>query len=381
MRADHPADAALADGGARDADSGFVRRAGMAVGVGAGVVVALLLLWRARDVLLLALAGVLLALLLRALSEELSRRTRLSDRPALAVVVLALAGLLSLAVWLRAPAVAEQVDVLREILPRAVGELTQRLERYGWGRALVAELRPTIARVAQPSTMLDHASSLAPSMLEALARAFIVLFTAIYVAVEPRWYARGIVRLVPLRHRERARSVLRQLGHTLRRWLLARLTSMAIVGVLTGVGLWLLDMPLVLTLALLAALLDFVPNFGPVLAAVPAVLLAVTHDPLRALHVALLYLAVQLLEAYAITPFLQRRAVSLPPALVLSVQAVLGILVGALGLALAAPVTVVALVLVRTLYVESLLGDDADRDDPAEGTVPESDAVRETAAD
>ena len=334
----------------------FAGRAAIVVGIAALVVALLLVLWAARTIVLLAFGGVLLALLLRGLSDPIARRTRMPGGVALALVLIALVGLLALGVTLRAPAVAAQVDTLREVLPRTVDELATQLEQYGWGRAIVAELRPMLQRIEDPGTMmLDRAGWLVPSILHVVALGFVLVFTALYVAAEPRWYAQGLVRLVAPHRRDRAREVLGELGDTLRRWLLARLTSMAIVGVLTGVGLWLLDMPLVLTLALIAALLDFIPSFGPVLAAIPAVLLAAATDPTRALYVAALYLGVQMLEAYAITPVLQRHAVSLPPALVLSLQATLGILVGALGLALAAPVTVVVIVLVRTLYVEGML--------------------------
>lgn len=134
---------------------------------------------------------------------------------------------------------------------------------------------------------------------------------------------------------------------------------MVLVGVLTTVGLWWLDVPLALTFGLLAAALTFIPNFGPVLSVVPPALLALADDPTRALYVGALYLAIQTVESYAVTPLIQRRTVSMPPALTITSQVVLGVLVGGIGVAVATPLTAAAMTVVRMLYVEDLLEQDA----------------------
>lgn len=132
---------------------------------------------------------------------------------------------------------------------------------------------------------------------------------------------------------------------------------MAVIGVLTTLGLWLLGVPLALTLGILAALLEFIPNFGPILSAVPAVLLALMESPRLALWVILLYLGIQAAESYLITPLVQRRLASLPPVLVIVSQILGGVLFGFLGFALATPLLAFALVLVKRLYIEDRLGD------------------------
>jgi predicted PurR-regulated permease PerM len=137
--------------------------------------------------------------------------------------------------------------------------------------------------------------------------------------------------------------------------MLGKLAAMIAVGLLTWLGLLALDIPLSLTLALLAALLTFFPNFGPVLSAVPAVLLGLLEGPARAAYVVALYLGVQTVESYILTPLIQRQTLSLPPALTLVAQVVLGTLAGAIGVAVATPLTVVLIVLVTHLYVEDVL--------------------------
>lgn len=138
----------------------------------------------------------------------------------------------------------------------------------------------------------------------------------------------------------------------LRWWLVGKLLSMSIVGLLTTAGLWLLGVPLALAFGLIAAALTFVPNIGPVLSVVPPALLALTDEPRVAAYVVALYVGIQTVESYAITPIIQRRTVSLPPALTITAQVALGFLVGALGVAVATPLTAAVMTIVRVLYVE-----------------------------
>lgn len=140
-------------------------------------------------------------------------------------------------------------------------------------------------------------------------------------------------------------------------WLIGRLLSMLIVGITVTISLWLLGIPLALTLGLLAALLDFIPNLGPTLATVPAVLLALMQSPTQAVYVLLIYIVIQQAESYLLTPIVQHRTVSLPPALTIIAQVILGVLFGVMGLILASPLAAVVLVLIKMLYVEDVLGD------------------------
>jgi predicted PurR-regulated permease PerM len=177
------------------------------------------------------------------------------------------------------------------------------------------------------------------------------------MAVAPDFYTEGIIHLVPIESHARAREVLRAIGQTLRWWLLGRWVSMIVVGLLTAAGLWLIGVPLTLTFGLLAALLTFIPYLGPLLSAVPPTLLAFTQQPQQALYVILVYLGIQSVESYLVTPLVQQRTVSLPPALTLTEQVVLGLLLGGIGVILATPLFAVLVVLVKMLYIEDMLGE------------------------
>lgn len=135
---------------------------------------------------------------------------------------------------------------------------------------------------------------------------------------------------------------------------------MLVVGALTWVGLLALGTPFALTLAMVAALLSFIPNIGPILSAVPAVLIGLTVSPTMALYVMLLYIGVQTVETYLITPLIQRSIIAMPPALLMTAQLAMGVPLGVLGLLVAAPLTLVLLVLVETLYIQDTLGESAE---------------------
>jgi predicted PurR-regulated permease PerM len=132
---------------------------------------------------------------------------------------------------------------------------------------------------------------------------------------------------------------------------------MLAIGILTWIGLSILGVPLALTLGILTALLTFIPNIGPVLSVIPAALLAFSQDPIKAIYVVLLYIGVQVIESNLITPWIERQTIKLPPALTISMQLILSIFVGGLGLVLATPLVAAGIVLVQMLYIEDILGE------------------------
>ena len=335
----------------------FASRTLIVVGMVATVVLVSLFLWTVIDVLLLTFAGILFAIFLRSLSQGIYRYTPLGEGWALVVVVLGLVTLLGVGAWLLAPRVAEQGDRLIERLPRAVQQIKKQVEEYQWSRHLFAQAPQPEEMLPENADVLTGAIGVFSTTLGALANVVIILFVGLFLAIEPKLYTDGLLRLVPIGKRARAREVLYAAGGALQWWLVGKVVAMLVVGVLTALGLWLLGVELALTLGLIAALLTFIPNLGPVLALVPAVLLALMHSPTRALYVILLYLAIQTVESYVLTPLVQRRTVSLSPALTITAQVALGVVLGGLGLVLATPLTVLLLVLIQMLYIEDTLGD------------------------
>jgi predicted PurR-regulated permease PerM len=317
------------------------------------------LLWFAADVLLLLFAAVLLATLLRAATNGLVQLTGLPDRLALALVLLlAVAGLVALGLLL-APQVASQVPELVDNLGQAIERLQQRLGLATLTKELAKEVKLSDLL---PSTagVLGGATGIISSSFGALANVVIMLVIGVYLAADPDLYLRGIAHLVPARRRQATRELLETLGQTLRWWMVGQLIIMAAVGVLTYLGLRLLDVPLALILALVAFFFVFIPFIGAILAGIPVALVAFSQGLGTGLYALAIYSAIEMFEGYILSPLVQRRSVALPPALTIAAQVLLGVLLGVLGVALATPIAAAAMVAIQRLYVEELLGDDGD---------------------
>ncbi|HSK09111.1 MAG TPA: AI-2E family transporter [Vicinamibacterales bacterium] len=319
-------------------------------------VLAGLFLWAAGQLLLLVFAGVLLAVFLRTLASWLSGMTPLPVRWALLVVVLGLVGVSVLVGVLFAPRLAEQASELTDRLPRAISQFTEQLKQYSWSRWLI-EQAPEPSEVTDPAAVAGSARQAASGLMDALVGAVVVLFVGLYLAAEPRPYLRGLLRLVPVARRRRAASALFAAGHTLRWWLLGQVLSMIVVGIITGVGLALIGVPLALVLGVLAGLFEFIPTLGPFIAFLPALLLGLLEGPQAALAVVALYGFIQTVEGYLLTPLVQRKTVHLPPVVTIATQVFLAWTMGPVGLLVAVPLVAVVMVTTQMLYVEDVLGD------------------------
>jgi predicted PurR-regulated permease PerM len=333
----------------------------------AAVAVLLLVVWFGIDTFLLAFAGVLVAIALRSGAGLVSRLTGVPKRWALAIALIVLAAVLLTAAAVTGPRVATQADQLRTDLPQAWGRLQATVRTSEWGREL-------LDRIPGPGALLSRGYrsggvfSAFSTVFSTIGTLIIVSFVGLYFAADPDLYRRGIFQLISKDRQERADEVFSRVGDQLRHWLLGKLALMLFVGLATSLGLWMLRMPLIVTLAILAALLDFIPNIGPILSAIPALLLASTQGSRQALWVACLYLTVQVVESYILQPLVQQRAVSLPPAVTLLAQVLIGTLFGAPGLILATPLTVAAINVIQMLYVDDFLNKGITK--PVEGSAP-----------
>jgi predicted PurR-regulated permease PerM len=322
----------------------------------AALALATLVLWEGfrfvAEVALLVFGGVLLAILLRVPADWLERRVPyLGQGFALAIVVVLLVTVVLGVFVLFGVELASQADRIVHDVGRATERIRGSLEGSSWGRWL------TKIPIGGGTLLTGSGMTLMSSVTSAIVSVAFVFFTGVYLASQPTLYRDGLLRLFPRAQAERAAEVVDELGGTLRWWLVGQLVSMTVVGVLTSLGLALLGAPFPVPLGLLAALLTFVPNVGPTIALVPAVLLAFLQGPGTALAVGALYLGVQTVESYAVTPLVQQRTVYLPPALTIASQLLLWMLAGTPGLFVATPLTAAALVLVRELWIEDTLGE------------------------
>lgn len=323
----------------------------------AGVFLLLLGLWVYADFFLLLFGGVLWGVGLSGVARFGGRYARLPYLGALTLSLLLLGGALALVGWRMGPKIAAGLLELQDMLPEILQQLRSQVHHIGLLQELLTRLSSADNSLVGAQAFSRIAGVFSTTVGIVTASLFILVI-GIYVALKPEVYREGITRLVVPAKRDYAREVLAEIAHTLRWWLLGRLLALTLVGVLTWIGLFALGIESAITLAFVAAVLSFIPNVGPVLSVIPAVLVGWSVGPAMALWVVLLYAAIQAVESYLITPMVQQRNLAIPPALLLSAQFLLGLMFGIMGLLLATPLLVVALVLVRMLYIRNVLKDE-----------------------
>jgi len=311
----------------------------------------------AAQVLLLLFAGVLFAIFLVRLAGYIQRWTHLPRGAALALVLLCLVALNFAGGWMLSTMAIAEFGKLATTITHAYDALPQ-------------DIRSQISQGTDLSKWMDQLRSLLPPVLLGLTDGLIVIFSGVYLAVAPEVYQRGLILLVPPAGHERAREVLHVTGEALWLWLVGQFCAMVLVGTLTGLGLWLLGMPVPIQLGILAGVLEFVPYAGPVLAAAPAVLIALSQSPTQVIWVVGVYLVVQQVENHLIQPLVQRAVVDLPPVVTIGAIAAGGYLFGLLGVMIATPLAITIMSIVNMLYLADRLGEG--RHFPPEDKVPES---------
>lgn len=307
------------------------------------------LAWELRWLLVMLFGSVVVAVIFRSIANPLHRNLRIPGGVAVALAVLAVLAVLGLAGWLFGSEMTAQIRQLLDTLPAAWQSLQER-----FGGTQIAERAQEMLRggAESGSGVLSALGGYTMTFIGGITDAVLIIVGGIYLAAQPDLYRSGLLKLVPKGRRPMVADAADASGRALKLWLLGALISMTIVGVLTGVGLWLIGVPSALALGIVAGLFDFVPIIGPIVAAVPAILVAFTVSPEAALWTAGLFLLVQQIEGNVVQPLAQQYTVDLPALLLLFALLGAGMLFGILGVILAAPMAVVLFVMVKRLYVE-----------------------------
>lgn len=310
----------------------------------------------APDVFLLVFAGLLVSIFLIGLRDLGVKYLKLSNNISLGLVILLLVAITVITSARVAPNIAEQFDELTKEIPKTLTTLQKKIEKYSWGQNLLKNVEPEKIMKSSELPVKGFGGALS-GVFEFFGNIVVILFIGLYGAADPKLYKNGFLKLIPPANRKRMEEVLDENFETLKWWLVGQFFSMTVIGISTTIGLMMLDVPLAFILGVIAALFTFIPNIGPIAAAVPAILLSLTIDPKVALYVVILYLGTQTVESYFLTPLVQQKTIDLPPVLILATQILFGMTLGILGLAVAAPLTAVAIVATKMLYIEDHLGD------------------------
>nr|WP_249159496.1 AI-2E family transporter [Bradyrhizobium tropiciagri] len=351
-------------------------------GIGIVLFTALLVFaWHYAATLFLLFAGMLLGVGLNAMAALLGRLTGLPHALRLAIVCLALAGMLSGIVFLGGTTIAQQATVLTNTIKSQLGNVKDFLEQHGVDTSYfdftnaATEAKPEGTAVttttATPAASQNHglpsgASALASSggaiigqtlkvllgTVSVVGNFFIVLFLGLAFAAQPSIYRAGLLFIAPAKYRGEATAIVDRIGETLERWLIAQIITMAAVFLVTWIGLAIIGIPSSFILGIQAGLLAFIPTVGAILGGLIVVLASLASGWIAALSAFILFLGVHALESYVLTPIIQRQALDIPPATLFAFQILLGVVFGVWGLALALPLMAIVKVMIDHFKAE-----------------------------
>lgn len=323
-------------------------------------VIALYTLWQIRQLLLLVFSAIALATAINQLVQRLRMwglKRSIAIFLSLGLVIDLLIGIFTLVV----PAFAEQFQDLVDLLPDGLSQIQAGIN---WIEDRV--LGPNFPEIPdatgfiqqlQPLGMnlIQQATDIFSSSISFLLNFLLVVVLMLMLLVNPQPYRKVFIRLFPSFYRHRVDRILTRCADGLGAWTAGALFEMVFIGTLSGLGLWLLGVPLALAHAVLAGLLNFIPNVGPILSAVLPMAIGFLDAPWKAIAVLVLYVVIQNVESYLLTPAIMANQVALLPAITLVSQLFFATFFGALGLVMALPLTVVTKVWIEEMLFKDIL--------------------------
>jgi predicted PurR-regulated permease PerM len=314
-----------------------------------GLMVTPVLIWYLFGVVLMAFGAIILAMLLHLGALPFVRWLRLPEWAALILSGLIILFVIVGTAYLFGTQISGQFqDVMQRTIAGTVA-VQKNLQASPSGRFLLEHMSSGNFAITD---LLPNLLKVSTTFIEGV---IIMIICGAYMAAQPGLYRKGLIWLFPPRLHARAAEIFDGIAEALRLWLLGQLLEMFAIGVLCALAVWMIGVPGPLALGLIAAIGEFIPYLGPLLAAIPAVLVALTQSPTTALWTALAYLVIHQIEGNLVAPLIQRRMVAIPPAVMLLGIAAISYLFGAVAIIFAAPIAVVIFAAVNLIYVRDTL--------------------------
>ncbi|RJS93275.1 AI-2E family transporter [Salinisphaera sp. Q1T1-3] len=333
--------------------------------VSACALAVLTIAWFAQTVAhaaLLIFAAFLVAVGLDGLARLTQRIIPWGRHTAVVITTSVLALVLGFSIAIGAINIASQAPKLKTQVAQSIDKLQSKLDQYQITEHLLdGSLLSSQQASDRPDTLgeqlTSELSNAASVTLTTLTDTFVILIIGVYLALQPALYRDGLMRLFPPTQRDRAKDIANEATDAVRRWLTGRVVSMSVVAVASAAGLAVIGIPFAFLLGLSAGLLTFIPYLGALVSAVPALLVAGLHGYWPMIYVGSLYIGLHIIEGYLLAPLIQKRAVSIAPGFLLSVQVLGGAVAGVLGVALATPIALVIAVVVQLAYIRDVIGE------------------------
>tara|TARA_R110002049_G_scaffold302713_2_gene496063 strand:+ start:4682 stop:5740 length:1059 start_codon:yes stop_codon:yes gene_type:complete len=320
------------------------------------VVVLTLLILKGFKVILLIIASILFAVYFLGISNFIERKLKINKKVALIFTIVVTFGLGSLIVYKMAPNISKQLLELKVKLPEAIDKTNKAIAKNEALNFLAKPIKQSINIGKKDEG--GYIKAFFSSVFGVLGDLYIIVFLGFFFIANSKSYTKGLTLLFPKYRRKRVKEILNNIGLTLRNWLLGKLLSMIIIGGLVAIGLSIIGVPQALTLGIITAVLAFIPNIGPLISLMPALLVSYSISNELALSTFIVYMGIQAVESNIITPLIHKQMIAMPMAMILIAQLVLGIFTGYLGLILAVPLVAIVLVIVKMAYIEDVLKDE-----------------------
>lgn len=316
-------------------------------------------MWRLADLLLLVFACALIALIFFNFARWLSDRTRLGFGISLSIGVTGILTALIGAFWFFGNSLSGEFAELAQRLPAAWAVFEQRFTQTQIGAEI---MRRASSFVPDGQSIFGFATGLVTSIGTALSMLAIVIVGGIYLAAQPRLYGKGVMILTPHSARGKLLRTFMAVSDSLNAWLIGQGIGMLFVGIATTIGLWLVGIPAAPAIGLIAGLCEFVPYLGTITVVIPSLILGFADSTSTGIWTLVVLIVVQQVQGNLVMPLLQSRMVELPPVLTIFSLVAAGVLLGPLGVILATPLTVVAMVVIKAVYVHRADLKPADRE-------------------
>lgn len=321
--------------------------------------VSLYILWQIRTILLLIFAAVVFAVVLNRVVRRL-QRSGVKRGIAIGITVVSLLAIIAILLTLIGPSFAQQLEQLINLVPSLLNRLRDWFNSLqAWVPEQILDVRNlgSIVPRIQPlvTRLLGNAYTWFSDLLGIILNLLLVIVLMVMLLANPKPYRQGFVLLFPAFYRQRVDEILTECETTLVGWMTATLINMAAIAVVSFIGLSILGVPLALANALLAGLLEFIPNIGPVLSIIPPMAVAVLDQPWKAIAVLILYLLIQQFEAYLLVPVVMKKQVDLLPAFTLLSVVIFGSFFGFLGVFLSVPLVIISKIWIYEVLIKDVL--------------------------
>ena len=322
------------------------------------LIISILILWSLKEIIILFFASIVIAMALCTITGKIRDFCHIPRWISLGITIISIILISSFLIVIIIPQFTSEFQELINQIPSAASKLWELLINtfFDFAEIIYKDSIPNLSDrsiLTKQLSLFPDSSTLASGVTDSITK--LIVSVALMITLQPNSYREVAILLFPSFYRRRARTIFLTCGNALSSWMVGVVLSSICVAILASIGLYLLGIKLVIANALIAGLLNFIPNVGPTISTIFPLSVALLDTPWKSLAVLGLYIVIQNIESYVITPSIMHKQVKLLPGLTITAQFIFTILFGPIGLLLAIPMAVVIQVFVKEVIINDIL--------------------------